>query len=374
MGFRLDTDAWQREYDEARNLALEVLQTIQERNTDNASGGPEASRKTATARRKIGTLGTMVERLLKWLDSSEAASLQHPCITGGAVTPAGCRDNLLAGARQGGVQGPGAASSAQGSKETEATAELDSRGLLQLQQQTMVQQDEVLGQMEKTVRNTKHIALAIGEEVDLQTRLLDELDEETDVTQSRLKAATVKAGHTPPPPLATITELQGSGTAAVVFSRWHAACRRATHKQGMQVCLSQEASATLLDLPDSILNLIVLELDYQACGTLSQTSGRLRGVVLEVLAQRGPEVTAATSQVVSDGLRLMFAGGSSLAGLKALVPPLFPASPRAPSGMVIGVILVMSYKPCKPMQACADQTCFRVPPSFVSPSLPSLMG
>ncbi|KAJ9506774.1 hypothetical protein QJQ45_012406 [Haematococcus lacustris] len=241
MGFRLDTDAWQREYDEARNLALEVLQTIQERNTDNASGGPEASRKTATARRKIGTLGTMVERLLKWLDSSEAASLseseknrrrdllydlrnrreqmQLSLKRGPAQVD---RDNLLAGARQGGVQGPGAASSAQGSKETEATAELDSRGLLQLQQQTMVQQDEVLGQMEKTVRNTKHIALAIGEEVDLQTRLLDELDEETDVTQSRLKAATVKAGHTSPPPPATITELQGSGTAAVVFSRWHA--------------------------------------------------------------------------------------------------------------------------------------------------------
>ncbi|GFH07769.1 syntaxin-52, partial [Haematococcus lacustris] len=120
----------------------------------------------------------MVERLLKWLDSSEAASL----------------DNLLAGARQGGVQGPGAASSAQGSKETEATAELDSRGLLQLQQQTMVQQDEVLGQMEKTVRNTKHIALAIGEEVDLQTRLLDELDEETDVKQLMKQTAHWRGG------------------------------------------------------------------------------------------------------------------------------------------------------------------------------------
>jgi SYP5 family syntaxin len=36
----------------------------------------------------------------------------------------------------------------------------------------------------------QHIALAIGEEVDLHTRLLEELDEDVDVTQTRLRAAT----------------------------------------------------------------------------------------------------------------------------------------------------------------------------------------
>eukprot|EP00983_Pelagomonas_calceolata_P092389 1157657-Pelagomonas_calceolata.AAC.6 len=40
----------------------------------------------------------------------------------------------------------------------------------------------------------QHIALAIGEEVDLHTRLLDDLDEEVDVTQSRMKVATLKKG------------------------------------------------------------------------------------------------------------------------------------------------------------------------------------
>lgn len=40
-------------------------------------------------------------------------------------------------------------------KETEATAELDNRGLLQLQQQVMQQQDQELEQMEKTVISTK---------------------------------------------------------------------------------------------------------------------------------------------------------------------------------------------------------------------------
>jgi hypothetical protein len=38
----------------------------------------------------------------------------------------------------------------------------------------------------------QHIALAINEEVGLQERLLDEMDEETDVIQSRMRAATIK--------------------------------------------------------------------------------------------------------------------------------------------------------------------------------------
>lgn len=110
------------------------------------------------------------------------------------------------------------------------------QGLLQLQQQMMRQQDEELGHMERAVHSTKHIALAIGEEVDLQvgrpillsekhghchsclnnaeivapctipflvffyvpflvfsclqTRLLEGLEEDVEVTDSRMRAAT----------------------------------------------------------------------------------------------------------------------------------------------------------------------------------------
>lgn len=42
---------------------------------------------------------------------------------------------------------------------------------------------------------SQHIALAIGEEVTLQTRLLDDLEDDVEVQQSRLKAATVKVKH-----------------------------------------------------------------------------------------------------------------------------------------------------------------------------------
>lgn len=41
----------------------------------------------------------------------------------------------------------------------------------------------------------QHIALTIGEEVDLHTRLLEDLDEDVDVTHSRLRAATKRVRH-----------------------------------------------------------------------------------------------------------------------------------------------------------------------------------
>jgi hypothetical protein len=80
----------------------------------------------------------------KWLpsklrsDSAVSCSLLLFCC--------GCcsREALVAGSQQ-----------RSAAKETEATAELDNRGLLQLQQQVMQQQDQELEQMEKTVISTK---------------------------------------------------------------------------------------------------------------------------------------------------------------------------------------------------------------------------
>jgi SYP5 family syntaxin len=40
----------------------------------------------------------------------------------------------------------------------------------------------------------QHIAVAINEEVDLQARLLDDLDEHVDVAHTRIKAATLRVG------------------------------------------------------------------------------------------------------------------------------------------------------------------------------------
>ncbi|KAF5835074.1 Qc-snare protein, Syn8/Syntaxin8-family [Dunaliella salina] len=204
-GFRVDTDSWLREFEEAKLLEQEVLQLIQERNSRNAGpGDPETSRKTATARRKIGTLGTLVEKLLRLLDSPDVSQLSEQERNRRRdllYNLRNRREQMQHSLRRG--RGPadkeslmeGSGSSTQPPQETEQTAELDNKGLLAMQQRTMDHQDEELGHIEKGVHSTKHIALAIGEEADLHTRLLDDLDEEVDVTQSRMKVATHKVKH-----------------------------------------------------------------------------------------------------------------------------------------------------------------------------------
>ncbi|MFQ6660640.1 hypothetical protein Gotur_029079 [Gossypium turneri] len=75
------------------------------------------------------------------------------------------------------------------------TVGLDNSGLVGLQRQIMkgkvvlfrAEQDEDLEKLEETVVSTKHIALAVNEELDLQTRLIDDLDQHVDVSDSRLR-------------------------------------------------------------------------------------------------------------------------------------------------------------------------------------------
>ncbi|KAL6999194.1 Syntaxin-51 [Sarracenia purpurea var. burkii] len=64
---------------------------------------------------------------------------------------------------------------------------LDNYGIVGLQRQVMKEQDEGLEKLEETVISTKHIALAVNEELDLHTRLIDNLDQHVDVTDSRLQ-------------------------------------------------------------------------------------------------------------------------------------------------------------------------------------------
>ena len=129
---------------------------------------------TATARRKLGTLGTSIDRLFQWLDAPEASGIgeqekyrrrdllhalksrreQLLVALKRSQQQAANRDVLMPG----GSSGVGQVAAI----ETEATAALDNRGLVQLQQQVMQQQDQELEHMEKSIHSTKHIALAIG--------------------------------------------------------------------------------------------------------------------------------------------------------------------------------------------------------------------
>ena len=66
---------------------------------------------------------------------------------------------------------------------------MDSRGILQLQKQALRSQEDEIAELGRAVRNTKHVALAINDEVDLHQSLLDDLDNSVDNTQSYMKFA-----------------------------------------------------------------------------------------------------------------------------------------------------------------------------------------
>lgn len=53
----------------------------------------------------------------------------------------------------------------------------------------MREQDDELDHLDRAVGTTRHIALQINEETELQNSLLDDLGDEVDVTHTRLRSA-----------------------------------------------------------------------------------------------------------------------------------------------------------------------------------------
>lgn len=63
---------WIREYDDAKETANDILSLLNERNLKT---GPEASRITAAARRKLGSLGSLLTELASRLETEENEAL-----------------------------------------------------------------------------------------------------------------------------------------------------------------------------------------------------------------------------------------------------------------------------------------------------------
>lgn len=185
-------DSWTREFQEAARLAEDVDGRIAEKN-----GLPphssEGIRIASVARRKLAVLNNKIDRLESLLQSGlNEKELSR-------------RQSMLVDIRQKSKQMAAALSSAQASRaslmeggiapvETSRTQGMDNSGLVKLQRQIMKEQDQDLESLERTVLSTKHIALAVNEELDLHTRLLDDMDQSADVTNNRLLAAQKRLG------------------------------------------------------------------------------------------------------------------------------------------------------------------------------------
>lgn len=74
-------------------------------------------------------------------------------------------------------------------RETDRTLGVENQHLLQMQKQDFQQQDEQLSTLYRSLQKQKELGIAINEELQIQNELLDEIDSEIDLTESKLKFA-----------------------------------------------------------------------------------------------------------------------------------------------------------------------------------------
>ncbi|PIN15864.1 SNARE protein TLG1/Syntaxin 6 [Handroanthus impetiginosus] len=185
-------DPWVREYSEAVKLADDITRLISERSSLPTTG-PEAQHYSSALRRKITILGTRLDSLQYQLSE---LPVQQPLMDKemnrrkDMVASLRSKVNQMAStlntskfANRDSLLGPEI-------KPTDAmsrTTGFNNFEIVGVQGQIMKEQDEDLEKLEQTVTSTKHIALAINEELDLHTRLIVELDQDVEVTESRLQ-------------------------------------------------------------------------------------------------------------------------------------------------------------------------------------------
>ncbi|CAE5957637.1 unnamed protein product [Arabidopsis arenosa] len=185
------SDSWMREYNDALKLSEEINGMISERSSS-AVTGPDAQRRASAIRRKITIFGTRLDSLQSLLAQihgkpiSEKEMNRRKDMVGNLRSKANQMANALNMsnfANRDSLLGPEIKPDDSMSRVTG----MDNQGIVGYQRQVMREQDEGLEQLEGTVMSTKHIALAVSEELSLQTRLIDDLDYHVDVTDSRLR-------------------------------------------------------------------------------------------------------------------------------------------------------------------------------------------
>ncbi|KAJ4874404.1 Syntaxin-52 [Raphanus sativus] len=183
------SDAWMREYNEALKLSEDINGMMSERNSSGVTG-PDAQRRASAIRRKITILGTRLDTLQSLLVGKQHVSEKEVNRRKDMVGNLRSKANQVASAlnmsnfaNRDSLLGPD-------TKPDDAmnrVSGMDNQGIVGFQRQVMREQDEGLEKLEETVMSTKHIALAVNEELTLQTRLIEDLDYHVDVTDSRLR-------------------------------------------------------------------------------------------------------------------------------------------------------------------------------------------
>ncbi|KAH7301378.1 hypothetical protein KP509_23G022500 [Ceratopteris richardii] len=196
-------DAWMREYEDAVRLSDDIAGRLADRESSSSVlRADESSRFIALIRRKLTMLGTKLDSLHSLLNSITVnRSLNDKDLVK--------RQDLLKNLRTQMNQITTSLNSYQASDRSSllgqdnmqaelkenSTVGLSNAGIIGLQRNIMRDQDEDLAKLEETALSTKHIALTVNEELDLHTRLLDELDEDVNVTNNRMKVVQKRLGY-----------------------------------------------------------------------------------------------------------------------------------------------------------------------------------
>ncbi|KAF8780419.1 hypothetical protein HU200_001538 [Digitaria exilis] len=161
-------DEWTKRFQEAERLVDDVAERIAERESVPPSLPRELQRRTAEIRRKVTILGTRLDMLQE--DLSDLPKRQN----------IGLKQLGKLAEKLSGLSSKAKEVGGQFTMKYASDNELRIHG---------AEQDSQLEILEETIVSTKHIALAINEEVDLQTRLIDDLDERVEDTSTQLERA-----------------------------------------------------------------------------------------------------------------------------------------------------------------------------------------
>lgn len=187
------SDSWMRGINEASKLAEDIKDMIAGSSSLPPSG-PETQRHLSTARRKITILRTKLETLellLSTLSNTQPITGKEMNRRQDMLKNLSSKVNQMAATLN--MSGFNNRDSLLGPNIKQddimnRTNGLDNHGLVGFQRQIIkAEQDEGLEKLEETVTSTKHIALAVNEELNLHTRLLDNLDQHVDSTDSHLQ-------------------------------------------------------------------------------------------------------------------------------------------------------------------------------------------
>ncbi|XP_074306821.1 syntaxin-51-like isoform X1 [Silene latifolia] len=185
-------EKWMRDYNDASKLADEINSMVSEASTLPPTG-PQTQRHFSATRRKISIINNKLDSLGKFLaelPTRQTLSGKEMNKRNDMMANLNTKVNQMANtlnsyssANRDRLLGPDTKSD----DVMKRASNMDNNGLVGFQRQVMREQDDDLEKLEITVVSTKHIALAVNEELDLHTRLLNGLDDHLEATGSRLQ-------------------------------------------------------------------------------------------------------------------------------------------------------------------------------------------